>query len=226
MLTEAKKISLDIAYRNYCENNKITSMCKTGQHEGNPCFIIGGGKSLEGFDFKKLQGKYTIGINKSFIYFDSTFLYIGDLNFYQGIQRDEILCKKWNDFKGTKVLLAPQVPNTKVDCHVVMRKADKELPSDLEDGIPIGNNSGFGALILGYLLGFNPIYLLGFDLQGNHWHEGYGEKEIPKDRYTRFIIPFQQIADSFMEKGIEVINLNPKSVLQCFKKKRIEEILS
>ena len=30
---------------------------------GHPAFIIGGGTSLQGFDFTRLAGEFTIGIN-------------------------------------------------------------------------------------------------------------------------------------------------------------------
>ena len=39
----------------------------TGSWKGQRCFIIGGGPSLKGFDFKQLKGEKIIAINKAFV---------------------------------------------------------------------------------------------------------------------------------------------------------------
>ena len=54
----------------YTNNNKVTYKLREGQWTGHPCFIIGGGPSLKGFDFNLLEGRKTIGINRAFEFFN------------------------------------------------------------------------------------------------------------------------------------------------------------
>ena len=96
------------------------------------------------------------------------------------------------------------------------------------EGIGHGNNSGFGALSLAICLGANPIYLLGYDMSHkngkSHWHKGHPLKQ-KEHTVQNFIKYFDKAAPQIAARKIKVINLNPKSGLNCFPKRNPEDVL-
>lgn len=230
-MTSSKQSLQDISDRNYTYSRKLSEICSFEQYKNKHCFIIGGGESLEGFDFGRIKDEFTIGINKSFLYFNSTFLYVADTDYYTEIQNDADMVSKWREFNGIKVMPSPQIEHTIPDCYVVRRNNLLTIPTSFNDGINPGNNSGFGALMLAISLGFSIIYLLGYDLKcqnRTHWHEGYqGQKlECQNQKLHSFLTPFILLSSAIKRHGTIVINLNPESALPCFHKKTIDEILN
>jgi len=205
-----------------------------------PCFIIGGGPSLENFDFTRLEGRNSISVNKAFAFCNSTFNYAMDVEFYlklvQGhLDRSENtdLAAKWKEYKGIKVFLSPmdakQYARTDGICFI-RRIADRTVSRSIFDGIYGGRNSGFGAVMLAIALRANPIYLLGFDMQveapvdenlkkanelyKTHWHGGYADNRDPHDfdaRLKGFATEFADMLTDIENLGIQIINLNTPS---------------
>src|ERR1017187_6377563 len=67
----------------YFMNKHITEVFNKDSWLGKRCFIVGGGESVKGFDFNRLNGEHTIGINKAFKFFStSTINYGMDHVFY------------------------------------------------------------------------------------------------------------------------------------------------
>ena len=70
----------------YNYNHKITEIFKDKSWQNKVCFIIGGGESLEGFNFNLLKNQLVIGTNKTFIYYPQiTINYSMDVKFYNNI---------------------------------------------------------------------------------------------------------------------------------------------
>ena len=206
-------------------NNKITSILKDGCWANRRCFIIGGGPSLKGFDFSKLQDELTIGVNAVYQKFDPTILFGMDKRFFDWAsgghygkddeEKKEFL-EKYNNLTAIKLHL--NVENSdfknvyKIDC-----MGNLGLSISLSNGLYHGENSGYAALNLAYILGCNPIYLLGFDMDGDkkyHWHDGHPGQSGTGDMST-FPIAFNQFADE-IKKKTKVININKDSKLKCF----------
>ena len=184
--------------------------------EGRRCFVIGGGLSLKGFDFSKLKGALTIGINRAFEKFDPTILFSADPRFWK-YQWENTLGTKtlFDKFRGIKLAL---------DKGLVYPSSIKtiqpagEFSTCLKDGLQMGLNSGYAALNLAVCLGANPIYLLGYDMHDGgaiNWHDGYPDK-TSNIAYAMYRKRFEQVADRITELGFKVINLNPESALTCF----------
>jgi hypothetical protein len=100
----------------------------------------------------------------------------------------------------------------------------------LAEGLYYGANVGMAALNLADILGADPIYLLGFDAkvedsQGHH-HSHYPADwtlRYPEDRahvYRRWHAAFREIAKVVRAR---VVNLNPDSGIDAFKKGRIRK---
>lgn len=225
--------ALDKALRCYLNNSKITEVFRGGEWHGKRCFIIGGGESLVGFDFSKLDNELTIGINKVFQFYPKVKIdYLMDILFYNKILEDKELLEKWKEFKGIKVFLSPSnVKNLEKDVFLIKRLKDFEISLDLEKGIYGGNNSGFGALMLAIALGADPIYLLGYDFKcdsQSHWHGGYGDnRDLVKYRVRleRFMPDFEKLSTKIGNDPL-IINLSLVSKLNCFLFNNVNEILN
>lgn len=208
---------------------------------GKRCFILCGGPSLGGFDFSTIQNECTIGINKSFLYYDTDIVYAMDLRFYDSIsmrnrcrQESKDVCDAWSRFKGVKVFLRNDNKGLFDPSIYVVQAIEKRLISlDVSVGIHGGKCSGFGGMMLAISMGCKEIYMLGLDLKidekrkKTHWHEGYSYQSI--DNVKKVLLKFKEEFENFSlnikELGISVINLNPDSALNCFPKKDIREIL-
>lgn len=199
-------------------------------------YIVAGGTSLEGFDFKKLKGKDVIAVNKSildvpfakyFITMDYTFI-------------DKKLGKdrhKFNHSKATKVFIANLCPDYMVEAHgriidtrnnyiYRLHKFDMIIKSHTNKGIGWdfnefvhGSNSGFCAFQLAVCLGYQNIHLLGFDLTASektHYHNGYNQdiekfnKKL-KVYASNFIYALKRL--KFRKPDIKIYAYSPKSLL-------------
>ena len=194
-----------------------------------PCFIIGGGESLKHFDWNQLKGKLTIGINRVYEKLDPTIIFGQDPHFVRwvlmGKYGDEAK-KKFMESRAFKVWLLTAIVSLPSYIHILKvwksyASGRRAFPFSMKDGIGHGCNSGYGALNFAACLGANPIYLLGYDMKGAHWHDGHPEKHGIQDeneKMAMFIENMAYAAQALKEKGITVTNLNPESALPWFPK--------
>ena len=196
---------------------------RKGAWKGRRCFIIGGGPSVKNVDLDLLRGELTIGINRAYELLDPSILFGVDGQMWGWVEQGkcgEESKRKFNEYKGYKVWMA---------LHDVFPPDFYLIDVDDRGGYRIGstkllafkNNSGYGAINLAAALGANPIYLLGFDMQGDKqgkqkwWHDGY-PMDYGENVYTRYIEEITKFAPVLEKSGFEVVNLNPKSALKCF----------
>lgn len=208
----------------------------TGSWKNQRCFIIGGGPSLEGFNFKQLKNEKIIAINKAFV--DVPFAEIQfavDRQFQDWILDPEKGGEKmskahafWSNFKGHKVWLKMPGNIYKNGIEFVNLAGHEGISTSLEEGIYDGSNSGYAAINLAIALGANPIYLLGYDMKHkgkkSHYHEGYPKPQTD-NQLKLFSKKFPKLAKLAEEKGIKIINLNKDSALKCFEFESIEKAL-
>jgi len=215
-------------------NTHIQDCIDLDNYTGKSCFIIGGGPSLTDFDFSLLKDKITIGINRSFEFIDTTFLYINDKQYYNNIidykfSRDTYL--KFKSFPGHIVMPTPWDGNRLMyNVKIIKRSLSSVVHTDINDGIFNGSNSGFGSIMFAIALGIKTIYLLGFDMSRNknktHYHSGYYDNYEHYDEklniYKKMFILFHKEIEI---NGVQVYNLNRDSNLKCFKFKEIGDII-
>lgn len=92
-----------------------------------------------------------------------------------------------------------------------------------KNGIATGGNSGYQAVNLAYLLGANPIYMLGFDMKPkhgvNHWHGDHdrrGEHRLTNPNsnvYRQWIKNFSKMHREAQEVGVDIINCSRETAL-------------
>jgi len=191
---------------------------------GETVYIIGGGPSLENFNWNNLIGKKTIAINKSILsYPNANILYWTDSRVY-GWYKNEI-----DNFSGLKVTIRDHVTYT--DDIKIMKKGNKYGLEEAKDTLCHGNNSGYAAINLAYLLGAKKIVLLGYDMRNvgtkGHYHGGYPVPATGDNVYKDQFIPgFKILADLLKEKKIEVYNASIHSALTVWPKISLEQAVS
>jgi len=120
------------------------------------------------------------------------------------------------------------------------------------DLVSLGHGSGFAALNIAFLMGCNPIILLGHDMRyprgynavakdpGGKRHY-FGNGEYPKGaqhwpsakvrstgELDGLIVCYETVAEQIRlaQRHINIINCTPGSALKCFPSKRLDEVLS
>ena len=205
---------------------RLHTIIKNGAWKGRPCFLVGGGPSLVGFDWSRLSGELSIGINRTFEKFDPTILFSMDNRFWKWVEQGDFGMAARDKFRnyqyGIKLWVNVVGAPYSDDIFTVTCCGDAKWSHSLSDGVGAGGNSGYAALNLAYLLGANPIYLLGYDMHGDlngkqKWfHNGYPINQ-GSGVYIQFLNKFNQIAvPALKNTGVRVINLNSDSALRCF----------
>jgi hypothetical protein len=90
-----------------------------------------------------------------------------------------------------------------------------------------GKNSGYQALNLACLMGASRVLLVGYDMKytngRKHW---FGDHPVKgEDIFQDMIDCFNTIQLDLERFGTSVINCNPDSALDCFRKAEIQEVL-
>lgn len=208
---------------------------------GKEVYILGGGTSLENFNFNKLKGKDTIVINKSILYYPKTKYFITmDYTFLDRINRktgnilsktrfSKLRCKKFFVVAGDNDYIVKENGHfiDKRWNYVYRLDAFNEIIySTKANGFGYnfydfrhGCNSGYCAIQLAIILGYTEIYLLGFDLdiQENrtHYHKGYGESPDKFKEKLEFYYPyFERGLKQLENSGIRIYNTSPISKLK------------
>ncbi len=195
--------------------------------------IIGGGTSLKEGEMKelynKLKGKWTIGLNYNYNYFNSTILCFVDDDFYIKQKKD---IAKLNLIIGKKHKLKDIAPNT-----MMLSCLDSKYDRSLISGVYKSSLLGIFALSLGiYLLDKGEIYLLGYDYGSNgtkdkqgrpmtHSYQGeINHRGIGKTNYY----DMKGRADKDFgvyrnEKKVKIYNVSMKSRINIFPKISYDE---
>jgi uncharacterized Rossmann fold enzyme len=200
------------------------------------CYIIGGGPSLIGFNWKLLDNKFVIAINRAYeVLPDAQIVYFTDDDYYQR-HRSEMLRHPGKKFRGRiarkQVIKDPEVLEIQL----------QQRPfgwSDQFGELYHGSNSSYACIQVAAQLGFNKIYLLGVDMkhQGKfdrkkknnkgvtHWHNGH-KRTDPATAYKMMIGHYNKLAPEATKRGVEIINVNTPdgTALKAFPIKSVKEV--
>ncbi len=179
-----------------------------------------------------LKGELVIGINRAYEICDPTLLICMDQRLWGWIVRGELgeeSRQKFDAFRGIKCWAMFQASMNLIphdECYFLQNRADTPVGGNLANGIFWGSHGGYAALNLAIILGANPIYLLGYDMNPSNgkkgekkwWHDGYPDDGQNTTVYDRFIKDFETHREALLATGRDVVNLNPKSGLAVFRK--------
>ncbi len=185
-------------------------------------FIIGGGKSLEHFDWSLLHKELTIGCNDAYkLGTDICKICIfGDSKWFMRHERELAL------YKGVVFTNVPKLQKSRLDWLWLL---GREATGIHKESLGWNFNTGAAAINLALLLGANTIFLLGFDMQLSkdgkaNWHPNLLDKPNP-DVFKKFLNGFENVERDLKEKypDVEVFNITDNSSLNLFPKIGVEE---
>jgi hypothetical protein len=184
----------------------------TGCWHGQPCFVVGGGPSLRGFNFDRLKGWLTIGVNRAFEFFTPTILLALDARFYQWVHEgkygDDAFVKlaRYNGIMAGVRINRKHIPGVLE----IKSLGEKGPIVPIEQGLYHGNNSGYSAIALALALGADPVYAIGIDLRYDgevtHHHGGHPERTPEKNLFDRCILPFVELSERVEGKRVKIVN--------------------
>ena len=198
------------------------------------CFVVGGGPSLNGFDFTQLNGFDTIAINKAVEYIPNpTYFVTTDYSYFvkASLPIDQIKLKVQKSYFVANMshsymeMKGGQIIDTRrnfvyEDLHhydgVILSNHSSGFSSTINE-FSNGENSGHCGIQLALLLGYKKIYLLGFDLNEEgqtHFHQSY--REVDQKSFKRRVGGYgKTLVDSLVRyKGNQqIINLSSSSIL-------------
>lgn len=191
------------------------------RYEGLPIFILSTGTSLRGFDFARLNGRITIGINRIIEHYEPAVVHLLDKSAHK--THAAALSRYHGLIVANEGAAPPGHDNTFEIHHNVdtfeLSDGATELSTyvgrSFADGF-YGGGAGCTALHTAILLGGDPIYLLGYDFyedNGRHfdeWDPSKNEREL-------YGIPFDGLEHIARQSWIpRIYNCNPRSRLTCF----------
>lgn len=194
------------------------------KHKGKRAFIVGGGPSIStilnsGFDFKEeLKDEITFGINQAYHLLTPTYLVFGDHYFWKHFEKE---VKK---VECMKIVPDHIVRNYRDDSFIFLRRAKSPkqvVPTSLANEVSFINNTGVAALRIAYMMGCDPIYLVGIDVKiteegKTHYHNFYENlRQTPVNRYTQFYIEFDRTLKEMKGKRT-IISCSDISALNDF----------
>ncbi len=188
-------------------------------------YLIGGGPSLKGFDFTKLQGRTVVAVNDAALHVPfATALFSLDRQWIAN--RKDLIAS----FPGERWLAVSDdfdFNDAPSACYVRRDRNGYGLSDDPNVLHMGGGNSGFGAFNLAYLRGAERIVLLGYDFchSGVHWHNGYSWQGNPNDHmYSKWAERFQETLLQLQKREVEVVNASLHSTLTLFPRVSLETL--
>lgn len=208
-------------------NKRLHDVLPSGCWKGRRCFIVGGGTSLEGFDFSQLQGELVITVNRAMEHVPNAAVMIAQdarlWGWYESGDLGQEAKEKFRNFKGFKSWVNCQAFPYPEDLYIIDTTHVRDFnwkEYNYSGGLPWCTNTGLDALCLAVCLGANPIYLLGFDCYGKegktaNFHAGYPDNNDAIIYKDNFVPNFNDFS-TYINPITKVVNLNPKSELKCF----------
>lgn len=204
------------------------------------CFVIGGGSSLKDFDWSVLKDKDTVVANMAiFSVPDPKYFVTVDYTFYTKLKPEQK--DQFNEIKTSKIFIADMSPGTPLiekDGRIqdsrfnliydlqpygtVIKATGKEGFGYTLGDFRTGVNSGYCALQAAIALGYQEIYLLGFDLNASaqtHFHNQYGtDLGIFRERLDKYY--------NYFESGLrQLITDNIVNVWSCSPDSRLNGLI-
>ena len=236
------------AFKRILKNNKELKNI----HEGERCFVVMNGPSINSHDLSPLKGEYVFASN---FFFRAPLCKTVEPNYYCWI--DSLIASR-NDAEAILEDLKHACPNAKLLLNSVCYKRFgeekdlnyvyvKPLPNshvlhmDLSGMVSNFANVCFFAITSAIYMGFKDIYILGLDFEPGvfkHFTDLGVECENPITKSNRIevcelhwgYVKAQQesfIIDNYArKKGVNIYNLNPNSNIRAFRFKKFNDVIS
>lgn len=160
------------------------------------------------------SGHFTIAVNGTYAKaLTASALYAGDFLFWKVYMADIARC-----FRGG---LWTQDHMASERWPKVKRVRATNRDGLGRDCIHLNGNSGFQAINLAFLWGYEKIILLGFDMKlgpagERHHHADHPHPMVQNQVFFEWLHKSEKLARELRSEGIEVINCTPDSAMHCF----------
>jgi len=201
--------------------------------ESGPCFILGNGPSLNNYDLSLLNPNNSITMNRSWKVLPGAKYHCNtmDITSVQNTPQNIIFLGPEEDAVGASVLRKIKCPVILVQMGTVKpsRLRPKRLKLSIPSRLDLRNgwsqsHCGVFALACAWWLGYNPIFLLGYDGYGYHYitdrYKLIGRLP-PHELQTR---QYRQYA-KLLEGEVEVYNCNKDNVYEVHPYMSFDEAL-
>lgn len=171
-------------------------------------WILAGGPSARAFDLSRVSDQFVLAVNDAFSLAPAI---APPCAAVAVCSVDPHWIRRHRDFLTespySKYFAVPL--ETWPDCGEIphatyLQRSHEPGLSDKPEYLCTGGNSGYAAINVAYLLGARTIHLVGYDMNG------------PEDKYRQWIPRFRTMLPQLEARGIEVINHNPQSAIDCF----------
>ena len=194
---------------------------------GNTAYIVGGGPSLEGFDWDLLKDKRVIGCNDAYLLGEDIVdvCCFGDWQWWNEYHKEGF--KKYG---GLKVTCCVELVGNEEDKNIHVMRREPRGVWNIPGKVGWNGHTGAMAINLAAIFGASKIVLLGFDMKlkegKSNWHEN--SKDLPNADVFKQFIGTSGIVGTGMKKvfpNVEVLNANPDSAWNLFPKVELKEVL-
>lgn len=241
-----RELRKDTDYLNWYYEN-VTQLNKfKNSHQGEDCFIMGNGPSLNKMDLSKLKGHHVIGLNKIYLILEKQPI---DFSFLVAvnplvIEQSREIYEKMNVPIFVSEIASNGLFKGKSHIHKIRTRGVYDFATSFLDGISEGYTVTYVAIQLAYLMGFKRIFLIGVDHNfqqsgnpnseqvmetddANHFHPDYfkGQKWHLADLEGNEI-SYRIAKRTLFNSGREIFNATMGGELEIFERISYEEALS
>lgn len=196
--------------------------------DGAEVFVVAGGPSLRGFDWRRLDGRRVIAINRAYeVLPGAEALWWSDARFFRN-HRAGLMAHG----AALKATFAYLYEDDELPKGVLRYKLSGQQGFDPDqNALRSGNNSTYAAIHLAAHLGARRIVILGLDMKHGpsgetHWHDGHKGLLNPAHVMESAMLPlFSGLVGPLEQRGIEVVNANPGSALEVWPRIAVDQAL-
>ncbi|MEY9375065.1 hypothetical protein [Rhizobium leguminosarum] len=190
--------------------------------EGETVFVLASGPSVNSLDLSLLTGRRVIVVNSSWLtYPDADVLFFADGRWW----RDPALRPR--AFDGLIVSSAKEISDPRVK---LVHKVEPGDLSEKPDTVALRRTSTTGAINLAVHFGASRIVLLGVDGKvapegARHGHGHPWPWPLKAGCFDEQAAEYRQIAPSATRLGVEIVNANPDSAIDVWRRRPFSECL-
>jgi len=218
-------------------------------HEGERCFIVGNGPSLNFKDLDMIANETTFGFNMVYLLFNKTkwrptYYMVADQNVYLEMDDKINQLSIDNKFVGENCKKYGKLIDDAIYFYTVVSSKQSKMPKFSDSPIKYlhdGQTVAYFAIQMAVFMGFKNIYLIGFDFTYSKQINEHGDLVVDnsiKDHFSndyrqihhapnvkKMILAFRQAARYAKSHNINIFNATRGGNLNEFERVDLESIL-
>jgi hypothetical protein len=186
--------------------------------DDKPVAVIGGGLSLQNFNFETLRGAHVLAVKGSL--FDIPW---ADAVFGLDFNGDKLANVQSRIYWAVRDNHPFPQPSRNI---TILKRLDGQGLSDDPGVIYSGGTSGFGALQICIHKRAKQIVLFGFDYDGSSHASSEKRRAQDAANWAAWAEHFRVFVPYFTEHGVSVVNASPVSAITCFQRVALQDAVA